>query len=431
MFKKPNIKLHSGCKVYAVGGCIRDHFLGRDPEDVDYVVVGATEQDMLDAGLIKVGAEFHVYLNEEWDEFALARTERKVNKGYKGFVTEIDGVTLEDDLRRRDFTMNAIAYDFETGEFIDPLNGIQDIKDKVVRMANEHAFVEDPLRIIRLARFTSRLPDFFVDGYTIHTIQKMLHKEEELASIPRERITLEFEKMWKQSSPSSICEFFHTLDNCGVLEILVPELYALKKVRENPERHPEGNTFLHTLLALKQAKTMNLGVNEFWMLLTHDFGKILTADTEAHHSHDKDGVPIVEVFCDRFRLSNYQTNLCKIFCEHHMRLARLREMRSFTIAKMFNLFKVDHTDEILNSMVMCSFADQTGRDMDCSPSFTTIEIENIMRAYRNITGEHVIEQFKGWKRPAPKGREFKHELSILRAKEISKFRSLDKEAVSE
>lgn len=429
IFRKPLERFRPGIRVYAVGGCIRDYFLGRVPDDMDYVVVGATEQDMLDAGLTKVGADFHVYINRDGSEFALARTERKVGNGYKGFVTETDNVTIEEDLSRRDFTINALAYDFEEDRFVDPLGGFADLRNKVIRMANEHTFIEDPLRILRLARFAARFPYFSIDADTIDIINNMPNKQEELGSISPERVTLEFEKMWKQEAyfgnshirmldgagPSI---FFDTLNKYGALEILVPELYVLKDIQEPLEHHPEGCTYLHIMMALEKAKEAGLGVNEFWMILTHDFGKVLTADTRSHHGHDKDGVPIVEAFCSRFKLSAQQTSLCKLFCEHHMRLARINEMKPFTIAKMLNLFKVEHTLNIIESMVRCSIADQTGRYKESEPSFSIHEITKYINAYTAINGEHVTKMFKSRNKPIPQGDQFKHELLILRAKEI-------------
>ena len=416
--RKPKINIG---KVYAVGGCVRDCILGLPENDVDYVIVGSTEDEMESSGFTKVGKNFPVYLDDEGYEYALARTELKSGHGYGGFTTNVNGVTLEEDLSRRDLTINSICYDFETMEYIDPLGGIEDLNNGILRMSNQAAFVEDPLRVLRLARFNSRFSSFVIDPLTKHTIlYDIPNKDIEFKSISAERINLEFEKMWDQCSDPSI--FFVTLDDLGILPIIAPEISNLRMVIENPAHHPEGNTFNHTMLALKKAKEMNLNVDCMWMVLTHDFGKYLTRDTHSHLHHDTDGVEIVEGFCNRLRLTNVQTALCKLFCDQHMRLHKLRVMKSFKVADLFDRCRVYHTSDIIEKIATCAIADIMGREKDGDSPFSMDEVNAYIEAYKKISGNDVIKLFVDRGKDIPKGDEFQHQLKILRGIEITRSR---------
>lgn len=417
--RKPKVKL-DGCKIYAVGGCVRDTLLGLESNDIDYLIVGGNQQIMNSSNLKQVGKDFPVYLDEDGFEYALARTERKTGFGYNNFTTETDGVTLEEDLKRRDLTINSICFDFERNEIIDPLNGKDDLQNKILRMSNPKSFIEDPLRIIRLARFNSRFPDFTIDPLTKETILNMSNKKIELENISAERINLEFEKMWKQSTDPS--KFFYILRDLGILEIISQEIYNLIYIKENLYHHPEGNTFEHVMIALRKAKELKLDVNSMWMIITHDFGKIMTKDGPKHTNHENDGIPIVESFCKRMRLTDFQTNLCRLFCEQHMRISKIKEMKSFKIATLFDICKVDHTDKIIKYLAMCSVIDKIGRDKECSWPFTMEEIDSYISAYRSVSGKDVIKLFNSHEQDIPQGKEFSHQLNILRGLEISKNR---------
>ena len=419
IMRTPKIKI-TNCKIYAVGGCVRDFVLGLPENDIDYLIVGAGEKDMDSLGLTKVGKDFPVYLDDEGYEYALARTEKKCGHGYNNFITTTDGVTLEEDLKRRDLTINSICYDFETSELLDPLNGIGDLKNKILRMSNSRSFIEDPVRIIRLARFNSRFSDFTIDPETRQTILNMDSKDLEFGSICAERINLEFEKMWKQCLDPSI--YFRTLDDLGVLKLIAHEISDLKYIRENLEHHPEGNTFDHIMIALTKAKELNLDVDCMWMVLTHDFGKITTKDSTKHLKHEADGIPIVEGFCKRLRLTNSQTMLCKLFCEQHMRASKLKIMKSFKIADLFDKCKVDHTNVIIEKVMTCSIIDKIGRAKECEFPFTLEEVKSLVLAYKKRSGKDVIDIFTMWGNPIPQDESFKHELKILRGLEISKAR---------
>ena len=418
LMRKPKINIG---KVYAVGGCVRDYILGLPENDVDYVIVGSTEDEMESSGFAKVGKSFPVYLDDEGYEYALARTEVKSGHGYDGFTTNVNGVTLEEDLKRRDLTINSICYDFETNEYIDPLGGIKDLENGILRMSNQAAFVEDPLRVLRLARFNSRFDSFTIDTVTkCAIVYDIPDKITEFKSISAERIKLEFEKMWNQCSDPSI--FFRVLYSLGVLEIITPEISNLRRVIENPAHHPEGNTFEHTMLALKKAKEMNLDVDCMWIILTHDFGKYLTRDTYSHLHHDTDGVEIVEGFCNRLRLTSVQTAFCKLFCEQHMRLHKLRVMKSFKVADLFDKCRVYHTRDIIEKIAECGIADIMGREKEGDIPFSMDEVGAYVEAYRKISGNDVIKLFGDREKPIPKGDEFQHQLKILRGIEITRCR---------
>jgi tRNA nucleotidyltransferase (CCA-adding enzyme) len=287
-------------------------------------------------------------------------------------------------------------------------------------MSNPKSFIEDPLRIIRLARFNSRFPDFTIDPLTKETILNMSNKKIELENISAERINLEFEKMWKQSTDPS--KFFYILRDLGILEIISKEIYNLIYIKENLYHHPEGNTFEHVMIALRKAKELKLDVNSMWMIITHDFGKITTKDGPKHVDHEIDGIPIVESFCKRMRLTDFQTNLCTLFCEQHMRISKIKEMKSFKIATLFDMCKVDHTDKIIKYLAMCSVIDKIGRDKECSWPFTMEEIDSYISAYRSVSGKDVIKLFNSREQDIPQGKEFSHQLNILRGLEISKNR---------
>lgn len=300
-------------KIYLVGGAVRDTLLGRPVHDRDYVCVGYTHEEMISAGFTQVGANFPVYLHPETkEEYALARTERKIGDGHKGFETFFSpDVTLEEDLSRRDLTINAMAMDLETGEVIDPFAGQKDIADKCLRHTTD-AFMDDPLRILRLFRFKSQLgSDWKIDPGTYHLAFRNRYK---LAHISAER---KWKEMEKALNSNHFSFYAKTMAKIGEL----PELLALIGVEQPPEHHPEGDAFIHTLLCLEQADEYLMEPETKFAVLCHDFGKAITFRKYGNLlGHEKAGIDPVNTLCDRIRVPNLFRDIALYVTEHHTRV---------------------------------------------------------------------------------------------------------------
>ena len=292
-------------KTYLVGGACRDLLLGIEPKDKDYVVVGSTEQAMLDQGFVRVGAQFPTFLHPVTKaEYALARTERKCGIGHTGFVCDFNPtVSLEHDLVRRDLTINAIAMDLDTSEFYDPLNGIRDLASKSLRHCSS-SFGDDPLRVLRVARFRAQ---FFEQGFTVHkdTIKLMqdMVKSGELNSLTPERVWQETVKALSTSNPSA---YFDTLLQCGALEVLFPEVHALLGVEQPAKHHPEIDTYIHVMMCVDLAAKSGASPEQVFAALVHDLGKGITPKEMIphHYGHEEEGVPLVDAMCDRLKIPN-------------------------------------------------------------------------------------------------------------------------------
>lgn len=316
-------------KIYQVGGSVRDEILGKAPKDYDYVVVGSTVQEMLDKGFKQVGNDFPVFLHPETgDEYALARMERKTGDKHTDFEFEFGpNVTLQDDLIRRDLTINAIAKDLVTGEYIDYFNGIKDLKDGILRHVSEH-FIEDPLRVLRLGMFKSRYL-FAIAPETLELCKQMV-KDGMLNHLTPERIWNEIEKALHTPN---FHEFILFLDEIDALQVIFPELAALKDVPENVIYHPEGNAFKHTILTLKQVYNcffemdpiIEMDITQMPLLnfglMCHDFGKQDTVKDEwpAHHGHDLLGLSRVDRMCERLKIPNVYQEHAWLACRYHMK----------------------------------------------------------------------------------------------------------------
>lgn len=318
-------------KIYKVGGSVRDEILKRPIHDNDYVVVGSSIEEMLSLGYKQVGKDFPVFLHPiTHEEYALARIEVATGKGHKDFKFEFGSkVTLEMDLCRRDFSINALAKDIETGQIIDYFNGLQDINNRVLKHVSSH-FIEDPLRILRLARFVSQL-EFSVHPDTIKLCKQMV-KHGALDNLTPERIWKEIEKALHTFN---FYLFIQTLDELDALKIIFPELYALKEVPENTTYHPEGNAYKHVLLTLQQVHKQTapqylihqlssdvqhrIALINFG-LLCHDLGKSLTDKQKwpSHHGHDELGIDLVDKMCDRLKIPNEYRDFGKLACKYHM-----------------------------------------------------------------------------------------------------------------
>ncbi len=316
-------------QVYCVGGAVRDELLGLSVQDRDFVVVGSTPTEMEEAGYKPVGKDFPVFLHPNTrDEYALARTERKTAKGYKGFQVHADpDVTLEQDLARRDLTINAIAKD-ESGHLIDPYSGIQDLKDKVLRHVSP-AFSEDPVRILRAARFAARFIDFDVAPATMDLMREMVEKGEVDALVP-ERVWQEISKGLMEEKPSRM---FKVLRACGALKKIMPELDALWGVPQPANHHPEIDTGVHVMMVIDYAASKQYQLPVRFAALMHDLGKGTTPKDllPRHIGHEQRSVDLLQVLCKRLRVPNDCKELAHIVAKFHGKVHQVEEMRPETL----------------------------------------------------------------------------------------------------
>lgn len=316
-------------QVYCVGGAVRDELLGLSVQDRDFVVVGSTPTEMEAAGYKPVGKDFPVFLHPNTrDEYALARTERKTAKGYKGFQVHADpDVTLEQDLARRDLTINAIAKD-ESGHLIDPYSGIQDLKDKVLRHVSP-AFSEDPVRILRAARFAARFIDFDVAPATMNLMREMVEKGEVDALVP-ERVWQEISKGLMEEKPSRM---FEVLRACGALKKIMPELDALWGVPQPANHHPEIDTGVHVMMVIDYAASKQYQLPVRFAALMHDLGKGTTPKDllPRHIGHEQRSVNLLQVLCKRLRVPNDCKELAHIVAKFHGKVHQVEEMRPETL----------------------------------------------------------------------------------------------------
>lgn len=348
-------------KTYLVGGAVRDELLGYPFKEKDWVVVGATVDDMITAGYQQVGKDFPVFLHPKTkEEHALARTERKTAAGYKGFeVHASPEVTLEEDLIRRDLTINAIAKD-ETGEFIDPYDGITDINNKILRHVSD-AFAEDPVRILRIARFMARYAHlgFSVASDTMVLMQNMVAAGEVDALVP-ERVWQEMEKALSERTPMS---FIETLRECGALKRILPELDCLWGVPQPEEHHPEIDTGIHTMMVLEQACKLSDDPQVRFAALVHDLGKGTTPKDEwpRHINHEARGADIVKIVCQRLRIPNDYRDLAERTARFHLHYHRALELKPATVVKTLEQLDAFRKPERFEKFLLASEADARGR----------------------------------------------------------------------
>lgn len=319
-------------QVYTVGGAVRDELLGRPCDDRDYVVVGATPEAMLAAGFRPVGKDFPVFLHpESQEEYALARTERKSGRGYHGFTFHAAAdVTLEQDLARRDLTINAMARDGE-GRVIDPFNGQGDLQARILRHVGP-AFAEDPVRILRIARFAARFHDFTVAPDTLALMRTMVASGE-VDHLVAERVWQELAKGLMEEKPSRM---FQVLRECGALARLLPEVEALFGVPQRADYHPEIDAGIHTLMVIDQAARFAFPLTVRYAALCHDLGKALTpADILPRHiGHEQRSVTLCEAMSERLRVPNECRDLALLMARHHGTIHRAAEMRAATLVDL-------------------------------------------------------------------------------------------------
>ena len=348
-------------RVYLVGGAVRDRLLGLPVGERDWVVVGAAPEELVRQGYQSVGREFPVFLHPQThEEYALARLERKVAPGYRGFTTQFSpAVTLEEDLRRRDLTINAMA-ESEAGEVIDPYGGQADLAARRLRHVSE-AFVEDPVRILRVARFAARFAalGFTVADDTLQLMQRMTLAGEVSALVP-ERVWQETERALGEARPEV---FFETLRACGALAVIFPELDALFGVPQPPRWHPEVDTGVHVMLALRYAADAGAPAAVRFAVLTHDLGKARTprAHWPSHHGHEELGVPLIEALCERLKVPNGHRELAVLAGRYHTRVHRAGELKAATLLTLLENCDALRRPERFAELLLACEADARGR----------------------------------------------------------------------
>lgn len=348
-------------KIYLVGGAVRDKLLGLPVKDRDWVVVGATAEDMKAQGYRQVGRDFPVFLHPQSnEEYALARTERKIGPGHRGFEFDSSAsVTLEEDLVRRDLTINAVAEN-EDGELIDPYGGRKDIEARVLRHTSE-AFAEDPLRVLRVARFAARFAGlgFVVADETLELMRSMVASGE-LEELTAERVWKELELALSYNNPD---EFVKVMRDCGALKVILPEVDGLFGVPQPAKYHPEIDTGEHTLLCLQQVSKLSEDLAVRYATLVHDVGKGLTPPEKwpSHYGHETSGLPLLDAIESRLPVPREFAALSRLVCEHHTKLHRIRELRPKTLLNLLESLDAIRRPERLQKFLAACEADARGR----------------------------------------------------------------------
>ncbi len=346
---------------YLVGGAVRDHLLGLPIIEKDWVVIGETPESMVKQGFHLVGKDFPVFLHpKSHDEYALARTERKTALGYKGFAVHASpDITLEEDLIRRDLTINAMAMT-SLGDIIDPYGGQKDLQNKVFRHISP-AFSEDPVRILRIARFAARFGHlgFTIAEETLSLMKSMVNSGEIDALIP-ERVWAELFKALKEQSPT---HFFYTLKKCSALKKIIPEIDRLFGVPQPEKYHPEIDTGIHALLSLEQASKLTDSPEVRFAALTHDLGKGFSPKEHwpSHHGHENNGLPVLEGLCARLRIPHTFKSLAMQVMQYHTHCHKAFELKASTLTDMLTALNAFKPNSSLEAFILACIADARGR----------------------------------------------------------------------
>ena len=403
-------------EIYLVGGYVRDQLLGLKTKDRDWVVVGATAEELLKQDYRQVGKDFPVFLHPKTnEEYALARTERKTGAGYSGFSFHAAAdVTLEEDLTRRDLTINAIAQS-EDGNLIDPFNGQADLKQKILRHVSP-AFVEDPVRILRLARFAARFADldFTIADETQKLMSTMVNNGEVDALVP-ERVWQETMRALTEKTPS---RYFEVLRDCGALEKLFPEINRLWGVPQPEKHHPEIDTGIHTMMVLEQAAKLSDDPKVRFAALVHDLGKGTTPKNKwpKHMDHESRGVPLVEALCNRYKIPNDYRELGVIVAKYHLHYHRAEELRDATFLKTLESLDAFRRPDRFELFLLACEADSRGRTGFENNNFEQPKIyRKVFNAAKTINAKELVAQ-------GLKGKEIKDELAIKRLQAIKQAR---------
>jgi len=378
---------------FIVGGAVRDQLLGRAVADQDWVVVGATPEQMLERGFRQVGADFPVFLHPaSGEEYALARTERKQGRGYHGFVVHAaPDVTLEQDLERRDLTINAMAMT-EDDTLIDPFGGHGDLAARRLRHVGP-AFVEDPLRVLRVARFAAQLAEYdFTVAEETRALMRRMSESGELADLTAERVWTETEKALSTAHPA---RYFEVLREVGALAAVFPEVDALFGVPQPVEHHPEVDSGIHTLLVLEAAARLSDSVGVRFAAVCHDLGKALTPPEEwpSHIGHEARGVTPARELCQRLRTPKAVRELVELATETHGRVHKACEMRPATLVDLVDRLDGLRRPERFHDVLLVTKADSRGRPGREDDPFPEADwLETVRRAMAEISPRPLVEQ---------------------------------------
>jgi len=349
-------------KTYLVGGAVRDELLGLPVRERDWVVVGADPEALTSQGFRAVGKDFPVFLHPQThEEHALARTERKTGPGYRGFVTRFSpDVTLEQDLERRDLTVNAIARDPDSGQLVDPFNGVADLSARVLRHVSA-AFVEDPVRVLRVARFAARFASlgFTVAPETI-ALMKRIAADGELQALVPERVWQETQRSLEMPAP---WVYFEVLREANALAVVFPEVAALFGVPQPEKWHPEIDTGVHTMMVLQQATRLSTDPSVRFAALTHDLGKGTTPTNEwpRHVAHEQRSVQLIEAMCQRLRIPNNYRDIAVLVGRYHLLSHTLLELRAPTLLDLLENLDAFRRPARLEQFILACEADARGR----------------------------------------------------------------------
>jgi tRNA nucleotidyltransferase (CCA-adding enzyme) len=379
-------------KVYQVGGAVRDALLGLPVKDTDHVVVGATPEQMEQLGYRPVGKDFPVFLHPKTnEEYALARTERKTAKGYKGFqVFASPEVTLEEDLARRDLTINAIAQDAD-GQLIDPFNGQADIRSKTLRHVSD-AFIEDPVRILRAARFAARFTEFSVAPETMRLMKRMVAAGE-VDALVAERVWQELSKGLMEAKPSRM---FEVLRECGALQRIFPELDRLWGVPQPPQHHPEIDTGVHVMMVVDYAASRHYSLPVRFAALTHDLGKGTTPKDilPRHIGHEERSVSLLKEVCKRMRVPNDCKELAHIVAKFHGKVHAVSEMRPATLVQFLQDTDAIRQPNRFREFLLACESDSRGRTGYEDKPFPQAErLLQLLEAVMQVDAGAIARQF--------------------------------------
>jgi tRNA nucleotidyltransferase (CCA-adding enzyme) len=394
--------------IYLVGGAVRDKLLNRVVKDNDYLVVGATVEQMLSLGFNQVGKDFPVFLHPKTkQEYALARTERKQGQGYTGFdCYAAPDVTIEQDLLRRDLTVNAMAMNSH-GTIIDPFNGQTDLKNRILRHVSD-AFIEDPLRVLRVARFAAR---YHNDGFSIAdetlALMTQISNSGELTTLSAERIWQEMQRALSEESAEGDKTgnkqhpeiFFQVLHQCQALKSLWPELDALWGVPNPPQWHPEICSGDHTMMVLHQAVLLTANNKNKTAIrfaaLCHDLGKSLTTSDlwPSHRGHEKSGLPLVEKISKQLKVPTYCKQLALRVCEHHLHCHKAFQLKASTLLRIFNQLDVWRKPNEFDDFLIACKSDFLGRlGFENKPYPQEQYLQSAVKAATEVNAKRFVEQ---------------------------------------
>ncbi|MDK4591374.1 multifunctional CCA addition/repair protein [Kingella kingae] len=411
-------------QIYLVGGAVRDTLLGKNVQDRDWVVVGAEASTLLAQGFTAVGKDFPVFLHPKtYEEYALARTERKTGKGYTAFAVHADAsVTLEQDLQRRDLTINAMAQD-EHGSIIDPFGGQRDLQQGILRHVSP-AFAEDPVRILRTARFAARY-GFAIAPETMQLMRDMVAAGE-VNALVAERVWQEFAKGLMEREPRKMIE---VLRDCGAPAILLPEVEALFGMPQRADYHPEVDSGEHTLLVLQRAADLNLSLAERYAALLHDLGKALTPPDvlPKHIGHDRCGVEPIRAVNQRWRVPKHCAELAELVCAFHIRFHQIGQIKQASkIIKLLKECDAFRRPERVQAALNVCLADQQGRlGKQNSPYPQREHIMALIAAAQQINAGEIAQQYA--KQPA----QISEKIDEARAMQVKALQAAFREKMTE